>query len=72
MKSELLSLLAAPGTGAPLEYVASAGAGGIGLEALVEPRSGRRFPLREGIPDFVADEQVTGLNRKYRDLYDGF
>lgn len=72
MKSELLSLLAAPGTGGPLEYGQAPGAGGVDLEALVEPWSGRRFPIREGLPDFVAEEQVTGLNRKYRDLYDGF
>ncbi len=37
-------------------------------DALVNPKSGKRFPLRDGVPCFV--NEATGLNRKYQSLYD--
>jgi ubiquinone/menaquinone biosynthesis C-methylase UbiE len=36
--------------------------------ALVDVRSGRRYPLRDGIPDFL--DNVSGQNKKYQELYD--
>lgn len=41
-------------------------------EALFRPADGQPIQLREGIPVFVAPASVSGLNRKYRDLYDRF
>lgn len=37
---------------------------------LVKPRSGQRFPIREGIPCFLDPSEVSGLNRKYQKFYD--
>jgi ubiquinone/menaquinone biosynthesis C-methylase UbiE len=37
-------------------------------DALVNPKSGKRFPVRDGQPCFV--EEAAGVNRKYQSLYD--
>jgi len=37
-------------------------------DALLNPKSGKRFPMREGVPCFV--EEARGINRKYQSLYD--
>jgi len=37
-------------------------------EFLFNPTSGKRYPLREGVPDFL--DSVTGQNKKYQELYD--
>ncbi len=59
MSPQCLSLLCDPDTHAGLELAA---------DALVNPESGTRFPIRDGIPVFVRD--VQGLNRKYQTMYD--
>ena len=59
MNSATIELLREPGTGDPIELQAG---------ALVNPKTGRRYALREGIPLF--GESVTGQNRKYQQLYD--
>jgi hypothetical protein len=33
-------------------------------------RSGKRFPLRSGIPVFLEDADTTAKNQKYQKLYD--
>ncbi len=72
MKPDTLSLLASPGGREPLQWVSACAADADSPEALVSAVSGTRFPLRDGIPVFVQDSDVTGANRKYRDLYDAF
>jgi ubiquinone/menaquinone biosynthesis C-methylase UbiE len=37
-------------------------------DALVNPETGRRYQIRDGIPIFF--DGVTGLNRKYQTMYD--
>jgi ubiquinone/menaquinone biosynthesis C-methylase UbiE len=37
-------------------------------DALVNLRSGRRYPIREGMPVFI--DAVTGPNRKFQQMYD--
>ena len=59
MNERSLPLLCDPETHEALELEA---------QALVNPRSGRRYPVRHGIPVFL--ETVTGSNKKYQELYD--
>ena len=59
MNSATIVLLSAPGTDDPLELRAG---------ALVDPKTGCRYALRDGIPLFC--ESVTGQNRKYQQMYD--
>ena len=59
MNPNSVSLLCDPDTHARL---------GLAGDALINPESGARFPVREGIPIFLGD--VEGLNRKYQSMYD--
>ena len=61
MDPEVVSLLANPLTREPLRLV-----GG----ALIGPDSNAVFPVRQGIPVFLDQSRVTGLNRRYQRLYD--
>lgn len=70
MKPEAVAVLCSPETHKPLELASETGADGKVREVLLDPQSGRKFPIRDGIPIFLEDSQVTGLNRKYQKLYD--
>jgi ubiquinone/menaquinone biosynthesis C-methylase UbiE len=59
MDPQTLHLLCDPETHVPLEL---AGA------SLINPISGRCYPIRDGIPAFLQD--VSGPNRKYQTMYD--
>jgi ubiquinone/menaquinone biosynthesis C-methylase UbiE len=59
----ILPLLCDPITHAPLEIDAQS-------HSLVSARTGRRYPLRDGIPVFIDEAEVTGPNRKYQHMYD--
>jgi ubiquinone/menaquinone biosynthesis C-methylase UbiE len=59
MNQSALEILCDPDTHAPLTQQGN---------ALVNPKSGKRFPVRDGLPCFV--EAATGVNRKYQSLYD--
>jgi len=59
VNARLLPLLCDPDTHDALE---------LGDDCLVNPKSGRRYPLREGIAVFV--QEVSGQNRKYQTMYD--
>jgi len=56
--------LQSPFTRDPLHVVSENGS-----EALVS-NSGERFPIRNGIPDFLTPEDLTGENGKYNHLYE--
>jgi len=59
MEPNTSTLLCDPETHEPLEFQP---------DALVNVRSGKRYPIREGIPDFAGT--VSGQNKKYQALYD--
>jgi ubiquinone/menaquinone biosynthesis C-methylase UbiE len=63
-KQQAVALLQSPSTGLPLRVVAEQG-----QEALVSG-SGERFPIRNGIPNFLAPNDLTGDNGKYNHLYE--
>jgi ubiquinone/menaquinone biosynthesis C-methylase UbiE len=59
MDENVLKLLCDPATREPLRLQA---------DALVNVRTGKQFPIRSGIPDFL--ETASGQNKKYQELYD--
>jgi uncharacterized protein YbaR (Trm112 family) len=59
MDDQTLNLLCDPETHAPLE---------VSGDSLMNSESGRRYPIRDGIPVFL--QEVTGPNRKYQAMYD--
>ena len=62
-RPEALVRLQSPCTGNPLRVFTEKG-----REALVS-RTGERFPIRRGIPDFRRPEDLTGDNLKYNHVY---
>lgn len=65
MKNELLPLLRDPQTHDPLETPP-----GAGSDMLLNPKTGKRFPVRGGIPYFLEDSEVSGSNEKFQGMYD--
>ena len=59
MNARILPLICDPHTRESLELTP---------DALVNAASGKRYPIRDGIPDFL--DSVSGLNKKYQQLYD--
>ncbi len=71
MKSDILALICDPTTRDGLEIKTESDADGRLQELLVNPRTGQRFPIRDGIPIFLEGE-ATGSNKKYQAMYDRF
>jgi ubiquinone/menaquinone biosynthesis C-methylase UbiE len=65
MNPEALAFLAAPASDEALSLVEEGGA-----SFLVASGSGRRFPVSDGIPDFLEGSDLAGPNRRYQRLYD--
>ena len=65
MTPESLPLLQDPASGEGLGLVTEAGE-----SFLVAAASGRRFPVRHGIPNFLEEADLAGPNRRYQQLYD--
>lgn len=59
MKESALALLCDPETRDNLE---------LSEGALLNPKSGKRYPIREGVPVFL--EALSGSNKKYQEFYD--
>ncbi len=62
-RQETVARLQSPSTGAPLHVVAEQGREALGSAA------GESFPIRKGIPDFRAPQDLTGDNLKYNHVY---
>jgi ubiquinone/menaquinone biosynthesis C-methylase UbiE len=63
-RPEIVASLQSPATGVPLHAVSDQG-----REALVS-NSGEQFPIRDGIPNFLSPDDLTGDNGKYNHLYE--
>lgn len=63
-------ILCSPLEHAPLQLASELPAGGERGEFLVNPELGLRFPVRDGIPVFVEAQQITGINSRFRKIYD--
>jgi ubiquinone/menaquinone biosynthesis C-methylase UbiE len=70
MKPETLALLRDPVTHDALDLETASGRRGRPQEVLINPKTGRRFPIRDGIPLFLPEGGVSGSNRRYQTLYD--
>ena len=61
MNEELVSLLINPYTGNALKREG---------DSLVDRSTGEKFPIRDGVPFILREDEVTGLNREYQQKYD--
>jgi ubiquinone/menaquinone biosynthesis C-methylase UbiE len=59
-----------PSSGETLELVNDEESRGRTGEWLVASVSGNRYPIKDGIVDFIADVEITGPNKKYQAMYD--
>jgi uncharacterized protein YbaR (Trm112 family) len=64
ISAEALALLCDPDSHEPLELSNKTPG------PFLVSSSGRRFPIREGIPVFLEEKDVAGPNRRYQRLYD--
>jgi ubiquinone/menaquinone biosynthesis C-methylase UbiE/uncharacterized protein YbaR (Trm112 family) len=70
MNPEVVPLLCSPKTREPLELTTERRPDGQLRPVLRATRTGESFPLRDGIPVFLDEAGLTGLNKKYQVLYD--
>ena len=72
MISGILSLVCDPITYDLLEVETAFDSRGCKREFLVNQKTGKHFPIREGIPIFLEKDAITGSNKKYQSMYDRF
>ena len=69
LAAETVALLRHPETCEPLRYETDTSKDGRFQEWLVADESGERFPIEDGIPNFIKPQDIVGLNKKYRTFY---
>lgn len=72
MKAEFLDLVCDPINHDALQIKTEPDPRGHTREYLLNPKTGQRFPIRDGIPSFLQPEDVSGSNLKYQAMYDRF
>jgi ubiquinone/menaquinone biosynthesis C-methylase UbiE/uncharacterized protein YbaR (Trm112 family) len=72
MRAATLSILCSPMERAPLELATASGVNGEPREFLVNHERGIRYPIRNGIPIFIEPHQISGINARFRRIYDGW
>lgn len=72
MRAETLKILCSPHEHAPLELVTETAANGESRQFLVNHEHGLRFSIQDGIPHFVEPHQITGINNRFRRIYDNW
>ena len=72
MNSDILSLICDPISQDPLEIETVSDSRECRQESLVNRKTRKRFPIREGIPIFLENDSITGSNKKYQSMYDRF
>lgn len=71
MESDTLALICDPATHDALVTKTELDARGRAQEFLVNPKTGRRFAIRDGIP-ILLEAEVSGANQRYQAMYDRF
>jgi len=72
MSPKTLDILCSPLERAPLELATELSVDGETRQFLVNHELGFRFPIRDGIPVFVEPHQITGINSRFRRIYDNW
>lgn len=72
MSPKTLEILCSPFEHARLDLATEVAADGEIRQFLVNSEHGIRFPIRRGIPVFVEPHQITGLNSRFRGIYDSW
>src|SRR5574341_645808 len=70
MSPKTLDILCSPHEHAPLEIASEPSLNGEPAQFLFNGEHGLKFPIREGIPVFVEPHQITGINTRFRWIYD--
>jgi uncharacterized protein YbaR (Trm112 family) len=71
MRSETLEVLCSPLEHAALRLTTDVSPDGETWRFLTNDEHRLRFPVRNGIPVFVEGHQITGINSRFRTIYDG-
>lgn len=71
MQPQVVSILRDPLTLEPLQYVADRGVSER-TGVLLNAKTGKEFPVHNGISMFLDDSDLTGSNRKFQKFYDLF
>lgn len=69
MKPDILTLLCDPITHDPLAIKTESNGSGHLQEFLVNPKTNQRFPIRDDIPIFLKDADISGSNKRYQAMY---
>lgn len=72
MEPDILAMLCDPTTHDALEVKNESDTRGRPQEFLINANTGPRFPVREGIPIFLFEGEVSGSNRRYQSMYDRY
>ena len=70
MSPKALDIVCSPREHAPLQITCEASVNGEPVEFLCNGERGLRFPIRGGVPVFVEPQQITGINNRFRGIYD--
>lgn len=70
MKPHTLEILCNPVTHEPLQLISEQGPDGRLSQVLVSMKSGKRFPIQDGIPIFLDEADISNSNKKWQRFYD--
>ena len=72
MSLSTADILCSPHEHASLEWASEGGMNGHAAQFLVNRDLGLKFQVREGIPVFIERHQITGMNSRFRQIYDSW
>jgi ubiquinone/menaquinone biosynthesis C-methylase UbiE/uncharacterized protein YbaR (Trm112 family) len=70
MSPKALDIVCSPREHAPLQITCEASVNGEPAEFLCNGEHGLKFPIHRGVPVFVEPHQITGINSRFRGIYD--
>jgi ubiquinone/menaquinone biosynthesis C-methylase UbiE/uncharacterized protein YbaR (Trm112 family) len=70
MSPKALDIVCSPREHAPLRITREASVNGEPAEFLCNGEHGLKFPIRKGVPVFVEPREITGINTRFRGIYD--